>query len=250
MRKEGWPEAGSGSNGYLGRRAGAVVVVVMSQVSKSKGGNILIFIIFGKNRRMTFDSLLSNIGQYIKLNEEEKDFLLSALIPRPFQQGELIVRSGEPARYMLFVLAGSLMTYFTDSNGADHVIQFAGEGWWSGDIYSLSDQPVTRYSTKGLTKGEVFLLPRLAQQELLERYPKFERYFRITFQKGLMRQQLRYVEGHSTSAEERYQSFIQAYPAIAQTAPQKYIASYLGITPEFLSKVRKNLSQTGSSNGS
>jgi CRP-like cAMP-binding protein len=76
----------------------------------------------------------------------------------------------------------------------------------------------------------------------LEGHPKFERYFRIIFQKGLMRQQMRYIEGHSTSAEERYQSFIAAYPSIAREVPQKYIASYLGITPEFLSKVRKKLS--------
>jgi CRP-like cAMP-binding protein len=190
---------------------------------------------------MTTDLIVSNIHEYIQPTEEEVEFFLSVLVPRPFKQGEVIVSSGEPARYMIFVNAGYLMTYYTDPNGSDHVIQFTGEGWWSGDIHSISDLSRTRYSSKGLSDGEALLLPRLAQQQLLERYVKFERYFRIMFQKGLMRQQLRYIEGHSTSAEERYLSFVSAYPDIVREVPQKYIASYLGITPEFLSKVRKKL---------
>jgi CRP-like cAMP-binding protein len=190
---------------------------------------------------MNSDLILTNIRQQIPLDEAGAEFLLSVLIPRPFTQNELIVRAGDPARHLMFVNAGYLMTYYTDRNGEDHVIQFSGEGWWSGDIHGLSDHATTQYSTKGMSAGEVLLLPRLALEQLLNNYPKFERYFRIIFQKGFMRQQLRYIEGHSTSAEERYQSFINAYPSIAQTVPQKYIASYLGITPEFLSKVRRKL---------
>ena len=187
--------------------------------------------------------LWANFSQHIKLGEAEKEFLLSVLIPRPFKAGEQLVTAGDPARFMVFVNAGYLMTYYTDDAGEDHVIQFAAEGWWSGDIYSLSDHKTTPYSTQGLSEGEVLLLPRLAHQQLLEKYPVFERYFRLVFQAGLMRQQLRYIEGHSTSAEERYRSFVNTYPSIVQEVPQKYIASYLGITPEFLSKIRKKLSQ-------
>jgi CRP-like cAMP-binding protein len=192
---------------------------------------------------MNLHRLLSNLSQHIQLDETEQEFLSSVLIPRPFKSGELIVRRGDPARYLVFVNTGYLMTYYTDNDGADHVIQFAAEGWWSGDIYSLSAQNTTPYSTQGLSDGEVLLLPRPAHQQLLAKYPKFERYFRLVFQAGLMRQQLRYIEGHSTSAEERYQSFVSTYPTIVQEVPQKYIASYLGITPEFLSKIRKKLSK-------
>jgi CRP-like cAMP-binding protein len=192
---------------------------------------------------MNQELIVSNIRQYISLDAPEIEYLSSVLIPRPFKQGELIVRSGEPARYLLFANAGNLMTYYTDADGVDHVIQFASEGWWSGDVYSLSDEPVTRYSTRGLSTGEVLLLPRLAHQQLLASYPKFERYFRIMFQKSLLRQQLRYIEAHATSAEERYRSFARSYPTLVQEVPQKYIASYLGITPEFLSKVRNKLAR-------
>jgi len=195
---------------------------------------------------MTTERIIKNISQYIPLDQAEIDFLASVLIPRPFKQGELIVKSGEPARYMIFVDEGYLMTYYTDINGADHVIALTGEGWWSGDIHSFSEQYVTRYSTKALSAGEALLLPKPAQEQLLEAYPKFERYFRIIFQRGLMRQQLRYIEGHSTSAEERYRSFIRAYPDIARRVPQKYIASYLGITPEFLSKIRRKVATSKS----
>ena len=177
---------------------------------------------------MISNLILSNISQHIQPDEAETEFLLSVLISRPFKQGELIVKSGEQAKHLIFVNSGYLMTYYTDTDGADHVIQFASEGWWSGDIYSLSNHAKTPYSTKGLSDGEVLLLPRLAHQQLLEKYPKFERYFRLTFQAALLRQQLRYVEGYSTSAEERYTSFIKAYPFIVQDVPQKYIASYPG----------------------
>jgi CRP-like cAMP-binding protein len=187
--------------------------------------------------------MLAHINQVVPLDREETAFLESVLIPRPFKQGELIVKSGEPARYMMYVNSGYLMTYFTDKNGTDHVIQFASDGWWVGDIYSLSKEAHTRYTTKGLCDGEVLLLPRLAQNQLLERYIKFERYFRITFQNSVLRHQLRFIESHSNSAEERYQSFITTYPNIQQYVPQKYIASYLGITAEFLSKVRRKLAK-------
>lgn len=190
---------------------------------------------------MNSQIILSNINEVVQLNEEEITFLESVLIPRPFKQGEIIVESGETSKYIMFINAGYLMTYYTDNNGTDHVIQFGGPGWWSGDIYNLSKTTRTLYTTKGLCEGEVLLLPLMAQNHLLENYIKFERYFRITFQNALLRQQLRFVESYSTSSEERYHSFIKAYPAIEQFVPQKYIASYLGITPEFLSKIRKKI---------
>jgi len=94
-----------------------------------------------------------------------------------------------------------------------------------------------------LCDGEVLLLPRSAQNQLFEVYTKFEHYFRVTFQNSLLRQQFRFIETYSQSAEERYQAFIAAYPKIEQYAPQKQIASYLGITPQFLSKIRKKLAE-------
>ena len=159
----------------------------------------------------------------------------------PFKLGELIVKSGETARYLAYVNSGYTVTYYTDKKGIDQVIRFAAPGWWTGDTHSLSQQSVTPFTTKGLCDGELLLLPRLAHQQLLDRYLKFERYFRQLFQTALVRQQIRFVESHSLTAEQRYLKFQVDFPAIEHYLPQKYVASYLGITPEFLSKVRKGL---------
>ena len=190
--------------------------------------------------------LLAHIHQFIELTNDEIEFLESVLIPRPFKQGEVIIKSGEPARYLAYVNAGYTVTYYTDTEGNDHVIRFAAAGWWSGDLYSLTPNAVTQFTTKGLSDGELLLLPRLAQNQLLDTYPTFERYFRHLFQTALMRQQMRFVESHSVPAEQRYLHFQQTFPGIEQHLPQKYVASYLGITPEFLSKIRKGLARTRS----
>jgi len=186
-------------------------------------------------------AVLSYINQYTPLNKEETAFFESVLIPRPFKQGEVIVKAGDTARYLMFVNAGYLMTYYTDKDGNEHVIQFARNGWWCADLYSLSEDPTTIYSTRTLSDGELILLPRSAQEQLFEKYPKFEKYFRIIFQQSVIRNQWRLIENYSADAETRYQSFVARFGGVEQHVAQKYIASYLGITPEFLSKVRKRV---------
>jgi|GEM_PF-2769862 len=136
--------------------------------------------------------LHAHITQFIEIDEIEMQFIDSILISRPFKQGEIIVRSGEPARYLAYNNSGYTVTYLTDEKGIDHVIRFSAAGWWTGDLYSLSEDSFTRLTTKALCDGELLLLPRSAQNQLLSTYPK-------------------------------------------------YVASYLGITPEFLSKIRKQL---------
>ena len=184
---------------------------------------------------MSMDILLALVNQFVTLDEAEAAFLESLIVSRPCKLNEVIAQSGKSSRYMVLVVSGFVMTYYTDTEGIDHVVQFAGSGWWTGDQNSPA-----LYSTRALSDGEVILLPKAAQDVLMERHIKFERYFRHVFQHALMRMQARFTESHST-AEERYLSFRARYAAIEQHVPQKYIASYLGITPEFLSKIRKKL---------
>jgi len=192
---------------------------------------------------MTLHLLLAHLRQFIDPTAAEIRFLEEVLLVRPVRQGEVVVRSGEPARYLAFVNAGYTLTYYTDPAGQDHVIRFAAPGWWTGDTHSLSPEAATPFTTKALSEGELLLLPRLAHQLLLDRFPKFERYFRQLFQTALVRQQLRFVESHSLPATQRYLAFQASFPGIEQYLPQKYVASYLGITPEFLSKIRKSLAE-------
>ena len=191
---------------------------------------------------MKIDIILANINRLVQLTEAESDFFESIIISRPFRQDELIVETGDAAKYIMFVNSGYIMSYYTDIKGVDNVVQFAAKDWWSGDLFSLSENARTIYSTKGLTEGELLLLPRSAQEQLFSQYPKFERYFRVTFQNSLIRQQMRMIENYSLGAEERYVSFVNKFPNINQYVAQKHIASYLGVSPEFLSRIHRKLS--------
>jgi len=199
-------------------------------------------ITFNYHLTMNTDSIVANINSLVRLGNDEMEELKSALIQRPFKQGEIIVRGGDTARYLMFVTEGYVMTYYTDE-GTDHVIRFAGEGWWVNDFYSIGPAANTLFTTKGLRDGELLVLPRSGLNELLEKYINIERYFRMLFHNSVIKQQMRFVKSNTDTAEERYLEFIAAYPNLEQYVAQKYIASYLGITPEFLSKVRKNLSR-------
>jgi CRP-like cAMP-binding protein len=190
---------------------------------------------------MTTATILSAIQRNVTLTDDETAFFTSLLLPQRVRQGEMIEREGEPTRCFIFVNAGCLMTYFTDKEDVDHVIQFATTGWWTGDLHSFTKQVPSIYTTKGLADSEVWLLPKASMEQLLERVPRFERYFRIIFQNSLITQQHRIIQSYSATVDERYLQFREKYPSLEQYVPQKYIASYLGITPEFLSKVRRRL---------
>ena len=188
---------------------------------------------------MNTQGILSNISRQVKLNDEESQFISSLVIPLKLKQGEFVEEAGAISTNFIHVNSGCLMSYYTDANGNDHVIQFSTAGWWTADLNSLENQTPSIYSTRALADSELFLLPKIRMEELVERYPVFERFFRIMFQNSLVTHQNRIVQAFSFTAEERYESFSLKYPHLEQFVPLKYIASYLGITPEFLSKIRR-----------
>lgn len=183
--------------------------------------------------------IISHISRYVKLSPEEEQFFASVLIPVKLKQGEFAETAGEVTTTFIHVNSGCLMTYYTDPSGNDHVIQFSTAGWWTADLHSLTQNQPSIYSTRALADSEIFLLPKIRLEELVERYPVFERFFRIMFQNSLVTHQHRIVQAFSFTAEQRYEHFQQKYPQLEQFVPLKYIASYLGITPEFLSKIRR-----------
>jgi CRP-like cAMP-binding protein len=186
-------------------------------------------------------TLLSAFSKHVELTEDESNFLLSLIVPQRIKQGELIESAGEITRYFIYVGSGCLLSYYTDKQGNEHVIQFAMAGWWTGDIHSYTKGLPSIFTTKALTDSEVWLIPKASLDLLLEKHPKFERYFRIIFQNSLVTHQSRLMQSYSATAEERYLTFREKYPTLEQYIPQKYIASYLGMTPEFLSKIRRKL---------
>lgn len=192
---------------------------------------------------MDTSSILSSISKYVPLDDVERLYFSSLLLPIKIRQGEFTDRAGSISKGMIYVNAGCLMTYFSDKQATDHVIQFATAGWWTGDLHSFTSQTPSIYSTKALADSDVLLLPKNDMDQLLERFPKFERYFRIIFQNSLVTHQHRIIQNFSVGAEERYIQFQEKYPSLEQYVPLKYIASYLGITPEFLSKIRRRRSE-------
>ncbi len=186
--------------------------------------------------------ILANIRRQVSLRPEEEAFLTAVLIPVSSRQGDIVQQAGEITRGMLHVNSGCLMTYYTDREGDEKVIQFATAGWWTGDLHSLTTQEPSIFASRALADSESYLLPGVRMTELLERYPVFERYFRITFQNSLVTHQRRLIQAYSYTAEERYDSFQKKYPHLEQFVPLKHVASYLGITPEFLSKIRRKRS--------
>lgn len=189
---------------------------------------------------MDLTLLISGIKKHVQLTDEEERFLESIFIPLRTEHGELVEESGTIARQMIFVKSGCLMTYFTSTDGADQVIQFASSGWWTGDLSSLTSEKPSAYTTRALTSCDLLLLPKMRMDEMLSRYPVFEKYFRIIFQNSLITHQNRIIQAFTHTADDRYANFQEQYPQLEQFVPLKYIASYLGITPEFLSKIRRN----------
>jgi len=194
---------------------------------------------------MDSSAIVTGILRYIALNDIEVLYFKSLLLPLRVKQGQLVETAGEITKYFINVNTGCLMTYFSDRQGTDHVIQFATAGWWTGDLQSVSHQTPSIYSTKALADSEIFLIPLEGMNELLDRYPKFERYFRILYQNSLITHQDRLIQNLSATAEERYTKFLEKYPGMEQYVPLKYIASYLGFTPEFLSKIRRKIMEGG-----
>jgi CRP-like cAMP-binding protein len=186
----------------------------------------------------SFDLILDNIGRHIKLLEKEKEDFTRLLREQKIKKKQLVLTEGEVCRHSYFVYDGALKGYTIDKEGKEHVLHFAMRDWWIADMYSLITQQRGILNIEALADSHVILLSRDDQHRLYETIPKFERFFRILTENSLVANQQRIVNNLSLTAEERYEDFLVKYPAIVECAPQHTIASYLGITPEFLSKIR------------
>ncbi len=185
--------------------------------------------------------LLANIAKHISLNEKEKELFLSYLTIKKIRKRQYLVQEGEQSKYSAFVLSGCLRSYFIDANGFEHILQFAIEDWWIADMMSITTQKPGNLAIDALEDSEVMLLSRENQLKLFDECPKFERYFRIITENGMVSFQRRVLENISLPAAERYKNFAKRYPVMVQRLPQTQVASYLGITPEFLSKIRHQM---------
>jgi CRP-like cAMP-binding protein len=186
-----------------------------------------------------FEPILANFAKHIALDETETEHVLSILKHRVIKKRDFLLRAGDVCRAVSFVAQGCLRVYHLDAQGDEHISHFAFEDWWAADTASFYSQTPAFYSIDALEDTEVFEIGYQDLESLYEKVPKFERFFRILTQNGYIIQQRRITSRLSQSAEERYEKFKQLHPKLSRRIAQKHIASFLGITPEFLSMLRK-----------
>lgn len=185
--------------------------------------------------------LIANISRHISLTDEEIEFFTSLLKSKSLATGEFLLREGEICRYESFVIKGCLKTYYQDENGFEHIIDFSIEEWWADDLYSLLTQTPSRSNIKAIEETLILQIGKSDLELLYKKIPKFERFFRILFQNAYITQREQINSAFSASAEERYRLFIRKKPYAAKRFSQKDIASYLGVTPQFLSALKKKI---------
>lgn len=188
-----------------------------------------------------FEVLFQNLDEKIQLTKEEKELCKSFFTPKKLRKRQYILQEGDVCKYVAFVEKGMLRSYTIDEKGNEHIMQFAFEGWWIADQYSFLTGEPAIYTIDALEDSELLLLSKQAEDELLKKIPKFERYFRLLLQNSLIATQRRLIGSLSQSAEERYHQLINSCPTIPQRVPQHMMASFLGITPETLSRIRRQL---------
>jgi len=190
---------------------------------------------------MTLNLLFTNISKHILLSEAEKNYFHSKLHFRKLKKKEIYIQENQVCESAAFVLSGCLRSYTIDDNGFEHILQFAPTDWWITDMFSfISQKPGTIY-IDAIEVSEIILLSRADQLDIFEKIPAFERYFRILTENSLVSYRKRVMDGLSLTAVERYHDFCKRYPTLIECLPQKQIASYIGVTPEFLSKIRSKV---------
>jgi CRP-like cAMP-binding protein len=190
-----------------------------------------------------FNLLRTHLEKRVQLTDEEFEVISKFFIPKKLRKKQFLLHESEVCNNIGFVISGCLREYTIDSKGSEHIIQFAIEDWWISDPHSfLSGLPST-YNIDALEDSEVLLLEKSAREKLLDFCPKMERFFRILIEANFVATQRRITDSLSISAEERYLKFVKTYPKLLEQVSQNHIASYLGITPQSLSRIRKELTQ-------
>lgn len=185
--------------------------------------------------------LIASIEKHLPLNAQEQHRILLAFTTQHIKKKDFFLRAGEVCKQVAFVLQGCLRSYAVDEQGMEHNLQFAPEGWWITDMNSIIHGTVARLNIDAIEDTQALLLSRDQQEGLLKEVPKLERFFRIISEKSMAGSHKRLIDQVSVNAQTRYLNFCEQYPGLIQRLPQKQIASYIGVTPEFLSKIKADL---------
>lgn len=187
--------------------------------------------------------LLDYSKKYIDLTNEEETILLSKIVHRNYLKDQYIVQQGDVCNSICFIISGCTKTFYMDQEGQEHIVMFSVEDWWTSDLGSFISQTPSDYNVQCIENTQLIQFTYDALEELYAEIPKLERLFRKIVERAFVASQKRIIRNFSMSAKERYIIFKENHPNIEQRVPQYMIASYLGITKEFLSKIKRQLLQ-------
>lgn len=188
-----------------------------------------------------FETIDTFVGKFITLSQEELEFFHSLLRVKKVRKKQFLLKEGEICDFEGFILTGCTRTYYLDKEGVETILLFAVEGWWVSDITSFAERKPSNLFIETIEDTELLTIDYSGKARLFERVPAFERMFRLLVQRSLGVLQQRFYASVSQTAEERYKAFLEKYPLVAQRVPQHQIARYIGVSPEFLSKVRSTM---------
>jgi len=191
----------------------------------------------------TFEVLRTYLEARATFSDDDFEVVRRAFLFRPLAAGEFLQRGGEVTRFAAFVVRGCLRNYVIDAKGKEHIVQFAPETWWVADSTSLNGGTPSTYFIDAIEESELLLIDGPSHQRLVDRVPPYATAFRNGLQRHAAAKDERIVSSLSASAEERYLEFLRVYPSIARRVPQSMLASYLGMTPETVSRIRKSLAR-------
>lgn len=183
--------------------------------------------------------ILDNIALHIDIDKDEANLFLSLLEHKSLKSKESLLQQGNVCRSINFVVKGCLRMYTSDENGKEHIVMFAPENWWCTDLFSFHTSSLSTHSIEALENTVVAQLTHQNLEKLYIKVPKFERFFRVLFQNGFIMYQNRISSELALPADQKYKIFKKLYPSLNKRIAQKHIAAYLGITPVFLSMLRK-----------
>ena len=188
-----------------------------------------------------FELLEKKITAITTINDDELNYFKTLFVPKKLRKRQYLLQEGELCNYQAFVEKGLLRSYTVDEKGNEHILQFASEGWWMADLPSYLHGEPSFLNMDALEDSELLLLNKSTWEHAMIKIPALEHYFRIILQNHLVATQKRLLQSLTETAEEKYNRFLKTYPECLQRMSQHMIASYLGITRETLSRVRKQI---------
>lgn len=188
-----------------------------------------------------YDILFKHLELKITLTNEQKEIIKTFFVPKKLKKRHYLLQEGDVCKNLAFVASGLLRAYNIDEKGNEHVNQFTPEGWWTSDMYSYFSSEKTSYTIDAIEDSQILLIAQEEFENLLEKVPAMERFFRMLFQNSLVAKERRLISSHIHTAEEKYLHLMKYNPDFIERIPQNLIASYLGLTPETVSRLKKNI---------